>query len=275
MTGESRPVPKGPGERVLAGSVDLDGSVEVGVERPASDSTAARIARLLEAARAECGPTERLAEQVATLFLPITLGVAVVTFLVWTGMEGVGKGTLTALSVLVVACPCAFGIATPAATWIALDRAARQGILIGSGAALERLGSLHRLYLDKTGTLTTGTLRLVRTVLASLCPLTEREVKERVAALQRFTPHPLAAAMQEAVGSVPPLSFTGVRYYAGLGATGWLHDAATAWCWLGADAFWSHRALPWRRPWKRLLPQLQPRGERQCWWDGTGAYKRR
>lgn len=223
LTGESRPVVKTPGEQVAAGTLALDGSVEMRVDRAVRDSTAARIAKLLDAARLQRSPSERLAEQVATLFLPIVLAIAAGALLFWTTQDGLEEGILVSLAVLVVACPCAFGIATPAATWIALGRAARRGILVRNGAVLERLGAVQRLYLDKTGTLTAGTLRLRRTVLDRECALPEREVLSRVAALQRHTLHPLATAMREVVQTVPELPFTDVRYQPGLGVEGWLN----------------------------------------------------
>ncbi|MBI2457732.1 MAG: HAD-IC family P-type ATPase, partial [candidate division NC10 bacterium] len=149
LTGESRPVFKEAGHRVAAGTRNLDGSLLVEAERVAAQSTAARIARLLEEARKARGLSERLADRVAALFLPGVLSLAVGVFLFWLVQSGLESALLAMLSVLVVSCPCAFGIATPAATWTALGRAARRGILVKNGASLEILGSLRRVFFDK------------------------------------------------------------------------------------------------------------------------------
>ena len=225
LTGENRPILKERGDTVASGTIPLDGSIEVRVKRVVTDSTAARIAQLLKTAQTERAPAERLAERIAAVFLPCVVLIATGSFFVWLSHAGIESAVLIALSVLVVACPCAFGIAAPVAIWVALSRAAQHGILVRSGAVLERLGQLQRLYLDKTGTLTAGTLRLVRTILAPSCDIDEQTLLQYVSALQQHTPHPLAEAVREAVERTPDLALRDVRYHAGLGLEGWLTDA--------------------------------------------------
>jgi len=221
LTGESRPVYKEAGHRVAAGTLNLDGSLLIEAERVGAESTAARIARLLEEARLTRGDAERLADRLAAAFLPGVLMLALAVFAFWLARSGIESALLASLSVLVVSCPCAFGIATPAATWTALGRAARRGVLVKNGASLEVLGSLRRIFFDKTGTLTSGTLQYAGSMISSDCPLPEPELLQRVAALQSQAPHPLAHAFLAAVGDPKAgQSVTNFRYHPGLGLEG-------------------------------------------------------
>ncbi len=221
LTGESRRVFKESGSRVAAGTNNLDGCLVVEAECVAAESTAARIARHLEDARKSQGPAERLADRLAAAFLPMVLLLALGVFAFWFSRSGTEAALMAALSVLVVSCPCAFGIATPAATWTALGRAARRGVLVKCAATMEVLGSLQRVFFDKTGTLTTGTPSYAGCFVQPECPLPEAELLHRVAVLQSRIPHPLAQSLLAAVGEPKgDQLLTEFRYHPGLGVEG-------------------------------------------------------
>ncbi len=244
LTGESRPVFKEAGHRVAAGTINLDGSLLIEAERVGAESTAERIARLLEEARLTRGDAERLADRLAAAFLPGVLILALAVFAFWLARSGLEFALLASLSVLVVSCPCAFGIATPAATWTALGRAARRGILIRNGATLEVLGSLRRIFFDKTGTLTSGTLQYAGSTIAPNCPLPEPGLLQRLAALQCLAPHPLAHAFLAAVGDPKPgQSVTSFRYHPGLGLEGTVGNERSPHLFVGSARFMDRMGL--------------------------------
>jgi heavy metal translocating P-type ATPase len=220
MTGESRPVVKGPGTRVYGGSLNLDGDLRVTVTAPSWGGAVARMAELVsEAVRAK-GQYERLADLVTAIFLP---GVVVVAFstLVWrAGQHGIVDGILAGLAVLLIACPCALGLATPMAVWAALGRAAQAQVLFRTGEVLERLASVRVVFLDKTGTLTTGTPEVAGLSVARFGE--EREVMSRAACLASSSTHSYAMAIgRHAARSAAPNdgAVCDVRVEPGLGVT--------------------------------------------------------
>jgi len=164
LTGEPLAVAKRPGDRVLGGAINGSGAIVVEATTAAADSLVARITRLVREAQARRAPIENLADRVAAWFVPAVLALAVFTFLGWTlfgPRPGMALGLLSAVSVLVIACPCALGLATPLAMTVAIGRAAREGILLRSAAAVERLAAVEGVVFDKTGTLTQGRPRIV------------------------------------------------------------------------------------------------------------------
>ena len=156
LTGESRPVTKGPGDVVLGGGLNLDGELVVCVSAAAGEGSLARLIELVRTARLTKGRYQRLADRVSGWFLRGVLIMACGTFLFHSWRSGVDTGLMAALAVLLIACPCALGLATPMAVWTALGIAARQGVLFRHGESLERLADVRAVRFDKTGTLTTG-----------------------------------------------------------------------------------------------------------------------
>jgi heavy metal translocating P-type ATPase len=216
----------------------------VETERVATESRAARIARLLEEARMARGQAERLADRLAAAFLPLVLLLALGVFTFWLNRSGAEAALVASLSVLVVSCPCAFGIATPAATWTALNRAARRGVLVKNSATLEVLGSLRRAFFDKTGTLTTGTPGFTGAVLHPSCPLPQAELLHRIAVLQSRVPHPLAHAFLAAVGeSKGDQMLTDFRYHPGLGVEGTVGGPEEPHLYIGSARFMERAGL--------------------------------
>src|SRR5512146_878908 len=208
ITGESLPVAKGAGERVTGGSINADGLLLVETLAIGAESTLSRIIRLVENAQAAKAPIQRVVDKVSAVFVPVVLLIALVTLLGWGIATGNWTGALLyAVAVLVIACPCALGLATPTAIMAGTGVAARPGVLIKDAEALEIAHSITTVAFDKTGTLTAGQPSLV-----ALEPLHgERlELLRLAAALQQGSNHPLARAVTDravAEGiSAPPAS---------------------------------------------------------------------
>jgi Cu+-exporting ATPase len=207
LTGESLPVAKQPGDRVTGGAVNAEGLLLVRTAAVGAESTLARIVRLVESAQAHKAPIQRLVDRVSAVFVPVVIGIALLTLLAWGFATGDwSAGVLNAVAVLVIACPCALGLATPAAIMVGTGTAARHGILIKDAEALELAHAVRIVAFDKTGTLTEGRPQLVAAEPAADAALTREELVTLAAALQSGSEHPLAAAVRAAAsGSVPPV----------------------------------------------------------------------
>ena len=198
LTGEPLPTEKGPGDRVVGATVNQTGTLVVEAERVGADSLLAQIVSLVAQAQRTRAPLQRLADRVAAWFVPAVIGTAVATFLAWWWFGPEPKlayASVNAVAVLIIACPCALGLATPMSIMVASGRAAQLGVLFRDAAAIESLRSIDTLVVDKTGTLTSGrpTLREVLPV----APWTEQQILELAAALERSSEHPLAHAIVE------------------------------------------------------------------------------
>ncbi|MDQ7849501.1 MAG: heavy metal translocating P-type ATPase [Armatimonadota bacterium] len=193
ITGESMPVPKGPGSAVFAGSVNLDGALEVKVTRAARETTLAKIARLVQEAQAQKSPTQRFTERVARYLVPGVLGAAALMVtvppLLGTPFR---EAFYRAMTLLVAASPCALAIATPAAVLSAVGRAALNGILVKGGTYLEEAGAVQVVALDKTGTLTLGEPAVTDVLPRAVA---EEDLLRVAAAVERRSDHPLARAI--------------------------------------------------------------------------------
>jgi Cu+-exporting ATPase len=200
LTGESLPAPIAPGEAVSAGTLDLDGQLTVRATGIGADTLIARIIRLVEDAQATKPPIQRLVDRVSAVFVPVVLVIAVATFAAWWAIGGgAAHALVVAVSVLVIACPCALGLATPAAIVVGTGAAARAGILFRDAATLERAAAVTAVAFDKTGTLTEGVLRV-----ADIVPTagTARDAVLRAAAsLQQGSVHPIARAIRAAAAN--------------------------------------------------------------------------
>lgn len=156
LTGEGRPVSRGPGDRICSGTLNIDGDLQVVVTAPAGAETVSRMLELVRKSRRAKGHYQRLADRAATWFVP-AVALTALAAAWWHGsQDGVDAGILTGLAVTLIACPCALGLATPLAVWMALGRAARSQVMFRSGQGLEQLAGLKTMLFDKTGTLTTG-----------------------------------------------------------------------------------------------------------------------
>ncbi|MFF0430991.1 heavy metal translocating P-type ATPase [Streptomyces sp. NPDC004327] len=231
ITGESEPVDVGPGAAVVGGSVNVGGLLLVRATAVGSATRLARIARLVADAQAGKARAQRLADRVAGVFVPVILALAVGTLgFRLGGASGTGGGAQAAITacvaVLVVACPCALGLATPTALMAATGRGARLGVLVGGPRALEGLRHVDTVVLDKTGTLTSGRMSVVR-ITAAPGGLDQEAVLRLAGAVERGSEHPLARAIaahaerRAALPALPALpGVTGFRALPGRGARG-------------------------------------------------------
>jgi heavy metal translocating P-type ATPase len=223
LTGEAHPVLKAPGAAVASGSASLDAVFRVRVGARAADSTAARIAALLGAAKAAQAPMQRAADRAAAVLAPLVVVVACLAAAFWTVHDGGGRGVLVGLSVLVVACPCAFGLATPVAIWTGLATAARRGVVVRSAPVIERAARVREVLFDKTGTLTTAVPRVVAVEPIAGSGWTRATLLARTAALESHVTHPFARAVVAAwaatAGAVTPAA-SDVRLLPGRGVRG-------------------------------------------------------
>ncbi|MDP1648170.1 MAG: heavy metal translocating P-type ATPase [Rubrivivax sp.] len=194
ITGESMPVAKAVGDRVTGGAINAEGALTVRTLAIGAETTLARIIRMVESAQAGKAPIQRLVDRVSAVFVPVVLGIAALTLLSWVAFNGNWEQALiNAVAVLVIACPCALGLATPTAIMVGTGVAARHGILIKDAEALEVAHAVTRVAFDKTGTLTEGRPALV--AIHAAAGQTRDEVLRLSAALQQASEHPLARAV--------------------------------------------------------------------------------
>ncbi len=243
LTGESLPVDKGPGSEVFAGTVNGFGALTVRAERVGNETSLAHIIRLVEEAQGSKAPIQRLADRVAAVFVPIVCAIAVLTFMVWAflvpGAE-FSTAVVNFVSVLIIACPCAMGLATPTAVMVGTGLGAESGILIKGGESLERAHKLDVILFDKTGTLTRGRPKVTDVVPAG--GSTRRQVLQLAASLEASSEHPLARAVVEAAQEEGVSWTKAERFLAlsGLGAEGWVNGVRVC---IGNARFFSERGV--------------------------------
>ena len=201
VTGESLPVEKTPGKEVTGASVAKSGHLTVEVTRVGKDSTLSRIIALVEEATSTKAPIARLADKVAAIFVPIVIGIALVTLIVWLVLgKDLSFAVTMAISVLVIACPCSLGLATPTAIMVGTGRAARLGILVKDAKSLELMGRVKTMLLDKTGTLTQA-----RPVITDLIPSdnsVRNELLQLASSIEKLSEHPLGRPIIERAADV-------------------------------------------------------------------------
>jgi Cu+-exporting ATPase len=198
LTGESMPVEKGPGDAVTGATINRNGSLVIEAGKVGADTVLAQIVAMVSNARRSRAPIQGMADRVSAVFVPTVVGVAIFAFVMWMifGPEPVLVYAIaSAVSVLIIACPCALGLATPISITTAAGRGAQAGVLIKDAEALERMAGVDTLIVDKTGTLTMGKPRLTDTV--ALGDISEADILSLAAALERGSEHPLAEAIIE------------------------------------------------------------------------------
>ncbi|MGE5461216.1 MAG: heavy metal translocating P-type ATPase [Solirubrobacterales bacterium] len=213
LTGESVPVEKTQGDEVAGATVNTDGVLVIEATRVGQDTALAQIARMVAEAQGSKAPIQRLADRVSGIFVPVVMAIAAVTAVTWYLVDGTFEGALVpAVAVLIIACPCALGLATPAALMVGTGRGAQMGILIRGAEILERSRSVDTVVFDKTGTLTEGRMRLEDVV-------GDERALALAAAAEASSEHPIARAVVEGAADrdvVVPVA-TGFRATAGLG----------------------------------------------------------
>ncbi len=209
ITGESVPVERGVGDRVIGGSLNYDGALDYRATSIGTDSVLGQMLRLMEEAQSSKAPMQQLADRVSAVFVPVVLALALLTFLIWSFAPhgGSGRAFAIAIAVLVIACPCAMGLAVPAALTVAIGRAAQLGVLFKGGESLERVARVDTIVLDKTGTLTQG-----KPAVTAVHPYNfeENELISLVASLEQRSEHPLGRAVVE-YASLQGISHTDAR----------------------------------------------------------------
>src|SRR3954470_12778072 len=199
LTGEPMPVAKIVGSQVVGGTVNTVGAFRYRATSVGADSVLARIVRLMRDAQSSRAPIQRLADRVSAVFVPIVLAIAIATFAVWyfvAGPTALPHAIAAAVSVLIIACPCAMGLAVPTAVMVATGRGAQLGLLIKGGETLQRAGDIDTVVLDKTGTVTEGSPTLSKVI--ALGAFRDSEILRYAAAVERHSEHPLASAIVRA-----------------------------------------------------------------------------
>jgi len=199
ITGESLPITKEVGSVLIGGTLNQTGGFVMRASKVGRDSMLARIVQMVAEAQRSRAPIQRLADQVSSWFVPVVIGVAIVAFVAWNiwGPEPrLAHGLVAAVAVLIIACPCALGLATPMSIMVGIGRGARMGVLIKNAEALERFEKIDTLVVDKTGTLTEGKPKVM--ALKAIQGIDEKTLLQLAATLERASEHPLATAIVEA-----------------------------------------------------------------------------
>lgn len=239
LTGESLPVKKVAGDRVIGGTINGTGAFRYRATTLGADSVLAQIVKLMRDAQGSRAPIQALADRVSAVFVPTVISLAIATFVVWFVVVHVGgattgaatvRGFATAVAVLIIACPCAMGLAVPTAVMVATGKGAELGVLIKGGEALQRAGDIDTVVLDKTGTVTMGKPDVTDVVLAPDAPVTRDELLALAASLEKSSEHPLADAVvrratQEGIATRPVAMF---RSITGRGVSGMIDGTRVA-----------------------------------------------
>jgi len=219
ISGEPVAVAKVAGERVFAGTINQKGSFRFTAEKVGADTLLAHIIRMVQEAQGSKAPVQQLVDKVAGIFVPIVIGVALLAFVLWWvlgGDHGLSYGILSMVTVLVIACPCALGLATPTAIMVGVGKGAEQGILIRDAENLERAYKTSDIILDKTGTITEG-----KPVVTEIYWINDAKEKEILFSLEQASEHPLAAAVVDRLkGEARPLKLDNIESITGRGVRG-------------------------------------------------------
>jgi len=227
ITGEPIPVAKKAGEAVFAGTINQKGSFQFQAEKVGADTLLAQIIKMVQEAQGSKAPVQKLVDKIAGIFVPVVIGIAILTFIAWMVLGGENAFThalLTSVTVLVIACPCALGLATPTAIMVGVGKGAENNILIRDAESLELAHNVNAIILDKTGTITEG--KPIVTDLIWNNPENERPLHQSVLyALEQQSEHPLAQAILQYIKPGDrPLSFQSVESLTGMGVKGTLQD---------------------------------------------------
>jgi Cu+-exporting ATPase len=196
VTGEPMPVEKKPGDKVIGATQNTSGTLVIRVEKTGKDTLLARIVAMVSEAQRSRAPIQKLADRVSGIFVPVVIGIAILTFIVWAiwgPPPSLAYAIVNAVAVLIIACPCALGLATPVSIMVASGKGASMGILFRNAEAIETLGKVNTVVVDKTGTLTEGKPKLVSVVTAD--EWAEKDLLRMAASMEQGSEHPLASAV--------------------------------------------------------------------------------
>jgi Cu+-exporting ATPase len=245
ITGESIPVPKGQGDRVVGATINGGGYVRFTATQVGADTALAQIVALVERAQGSKAPIQRYADRISAIFVPAVIAIAALTFaghLLLNPGGGFAGGMLAAVAVLVIACPCAMGLATPTAIMVGAGLGARHGILFKGGGAVETLGKIDTVVLDKTGTVTVGKPSVTDVVILPGTKATPDELLRIAAGVERGSAHPLAGAILHAAAErgIEPSEPEGFESVSGMGVAATVEGVAVA---VGNRAFLAGRGI--------------------------------
>jgi Cu+-exporting ATPase len=270
LTGESLPVEVSPGSEVAGATVNAGGRLVVRATKVGADTALAQIARLVEDAQTGKAPVQRLADRVSGVFVPVVIGLAIGTLGFWLGTgESATFAFTAAVAVLIVACPCALGLATPTALMVGSGRGAQLGLLIKSAEVLESTRRVDTVVLDKTGTVTTGNMSLVELAVAD--GIGREEALRLVGALENASEHPIAQAIAKAASAEAPLaSVEGFANREGLGVEGLVEGHALV---VGRPALLAEWAMHLPAELEEVRRRAEARGQTAvaAGWDGLAA----
>ncbi|WP_246008186.1 heavy metal translocating P-type ATPase [Chitinophaga lutea] len=215
ITGESEPVNRREKDKVIGGTILEEGSIKIFITATGKDTVLSYIINLVKQAQSNKPPMQKLADRISAIFVPVVLGIALLTFLGWyfIGQTPLSTAMMRSIAVLVIACPCAMGLATPAAVMVGLGRAARNGILIKGAHTLEAFRNIRQIVFDKTGTLTTGKLQIGRWETA----MEPDEFRSVVFSLEKYSSHPIARSIVALWKGVGETALQQVREQKGVG----------------------------------------------------------
>lgn len=217
LTGESLPLTKTVKDQMLGGSLLVDGTVKAQVTAAAADSTLSNIVNLVKQAQGEKPPVQQLADKISAIFVPVVIGIALVTLVVnWLVLHEFTPALMRSIAVLVIACPCAMGLATPAAIAVGLGRAAKTGVLFRNARSLELFKNIKQVVFDKTGTLTTGKFELATYHITD--PSVDDDTFRRIAfSLEKYSNHPIALCIAQSWRTKDELRWSNIEEIKGLG----------------------------------------------------------
>lgn len=220
LTGESAGVEKTTGRKVSAGTVLTAGTIKIEAEKVGSQTELSRIIKAVRDAQGSKAPVQKLVDKVASIFVPTVFVISIVTFIVWLIIGNIPVGAVCAVSVIVIACPCALGLATPMAVMVGIGRGAQKGVLVKDATALEQMSKVNYLLIDKTGTLTEGKPELVEHIFApNIDPTSQQQILAVAAGAESRSIHPLANAIVEGLkkDGIVPSELEDYRYEPGKG----------------------------------------------------------
>lgn len=236
ITGESLPVSKKPGELVVGGTMVMDGNLKIKATTVGSSSVLSNIIKMVREAQATKPPLQKLADKISAIFVPVVLGISVLTLLVsWLLLDvGFENAMMRSIAVLVISCPCAMGLATPAAVAVGLGRAARNGMLVKGGDTLEQLKKIKYIVFDKTGTLTTGKLEIE----SYITNMDDAEFRSVITSIEKHSSHPIAKSITNQWSSEKVVQFGRIDEIKGKGVEAVDNDGNT---WHLGSERWLHK----------------------------------
>ena len=272
ITGESIPVEKKTGDRVIGATVNATGSFVMRAQQVGAETMLAQIVRLVAEAQRSRAPIQRLADRVAAYFVPAVVAIAVITFIAWAILgpqPRLAHALVNAVAVLIIACPCALGLATPIAIMVATGRGAQAGVLVRNAEALETMQRVDTLVVDKTGTLTEGKPTLVSIFTDAF--ITESDLVRLVASVERNSEHPLGSAVVKAAGEMGLVlgNVTAFHYVAGAGVSGHVGDIRVV---AGTEDLLSGSAISVPEEAKQRAEELRRHGESVVFVGVNGRY---